>query len=120
MNDLLTAVDGGNAAILALIDQSVVFDTIDHSVLLDRLSARFGICDSSLDWFSSYLNNHSQSVHVFGVTSPPISFTCGVPQGSVLGPIMFTLYNSPLHDIARRHGVSDHYFADDNCIESLN
>jgi hypothetical protein len=113
MNDLLVAVDGGNAAILALLDQSAAFDTIDHSVLLDRLSARFGICGSALDWFSSYLANRSQSVHVFGVTSSPIFLTCGVPQGSVVGPVMFTLYNSPIHDIAVHHGISDQYYADD-------
>jgi hypothetical protein len=113
MNDLLMAVDGGNAAILALLDQSAAFATIDHSVLLDRLSARFGICGSALDWFSSYLANRSQSVHVFGVTSSPIFLTCGVPQGSVVGPVMFTLYNSPIHDIAVHHGISDQYYADD-------
>ena len=73
MNDLLMAVDGENAAILELLDQSAAFETIDHSILLDRLSAHFGFCGSALDWFSSYLVNRSQSVQVFGVTSPPIS-----------------------------------------------
>jgi hypothetical protein len=113
MNDLLMAVDGGNAAILALLDQSATFDTIDHSILLDRLSARFGICGSALDWFSSYLVNRSQSVQVFGVTSTPIFLTCGVPQGSVLGAVTFTLYNSPMHDIAVHHVISDQYYAYD-------
>jgi hypothetical protein len=120
MNNLLMAVDGGNAAILALLVQSAAFDTIDHSVLLDRLSTRFGICGSALDWFSSDLANRSQSVQVFGVTSPPIFLTCGVPQGSVLGPVMFTLYNSPIHDIAVHHGISDQYYADntDNMLNN--
>jgi hypothetical protein len=87
MNDLLMAVDGGNAAILALLHQSAAFATIDHSVLLDRLSARFGICGSALDWFSSYLANLSQSVHVFGVTSSPIFLTCGVQTRRLLVPL---------------------------------
>jgi hypothetical protein len=89
-------VDGKNAAILALLDQSATFDTVDHSILLDRLSARFGVSGLALNWVRSYLENRSQSVCVFGVSSSPISLGYGEPQGSVLGPIMFTLYNSPL------------------------
>jgi hypothetical protein len=59
MNNLLMAVDGGNAAILALLDQSAAFDPVDHSIILDRLSAHFDICGSALAWFSSYLANRS-------------------------------------------------------------
>ena len=67
----------------------------------------------ALNWVRSYLENRSQSVCVFGVSSPPISFRYGVPQGSVLGPIMFPLYKSPLHDIATLHDINDHYYVDD-------
>lgn len=72
VNDLLLSVDGKNAAILALLDQSAAFDTVDHSILIDRLSARFGVSGLALNWVRSYLENRSRSVCVFGVSSSPI------------------------------------------------
>jgi hypothetical protein len=113
MNDLLLAVDGGDAVILALLDLSAAFDTIDHSILLNRMSVRFGISGCVLDWFRSYLCGRSQCISVSGVSSSPALLPYGVPQGSVLGPILFILYNSPLHDIASSHGIADHEYADD-------
>jgi hypothetical protein len=109
----LIAVDRGEAVVLALLDQSAAFDTIDHAILLDRLTARFGITGCVLAWFESYLFNRRQSVSVKGKSSRSVFLPFGVPQGSVLGPILYTLYNSPLHDIASAHGISDHYYADD-------
>jgi hypothetical protein len=108
VNYLLLSVDGK-------LDQSAAFDTVDHSILIDRLAARFSVSGLALNWVRSYLENRSQSVCVFGVSSPhpPISLRYGVPQGSVLGPIMFTLYNSPLHDIATLLDIIGHYYADD-------
>lgn len=114
LNDLLTSVDNGDAVILALLDQSAAFDTIDHGILLDRLSARFGVSGLALTWFTSYLDKRQQSVSVNGVSSSPTPLIYGVPQGSVLGPILYILYNSPMHEIASSFGISDHYFADDS------
>lgn len=108
MNDLLLAVDGKKVAIFALLDQSAAFDTVDHLILIDRLSAVFGVCGSALNWFRSYLASRSQSICVFGVSSAPIPLCCGVSQGSVLDPTLFTLYNSPLHDTATIHGIKAH------------
>ena len=71
MNDFLLAVDVGDAAILALLDQSAAFDTVDHKILLDRLSARFGISGIAHSWFSSYRHARSQSVSINGVFSNP-------------------------------------------------
>jgi hypothetical protein len=113
LNDLLLVADRGDAAILALLDQSAAFDTIDHEILLDRVNLRFGISDLALSWLRSYLTNRSQSMSVAGTTSSPVSFKWGVPQGSVLGPTLFILYSSPIHEIPPRHLVSDHYYADD-------
>jgi len=116
VNDLLVSIDNGEAAVLALLDQSAAFDTIDHFILLNRLSACFGISGSVLSWFASYLSHRFQSVSIAGVTSVSVLLLYGVPQGSVLGPILFTLYNSPIHSISLKHGVSDHFYADDEQI----
>jgi hypothetical protein len=107
-------VDSGDAAVLALLDQSAAFDTIDHSILLSRLTCRFGITGSVLTWFRSYLYDRCQSVSISGVNSAAVYLSFGVPQGSVLGPVLFTLYNSPIHSISLKHGVTDHYYADDD------
>jgi hypothetical protein len=114
VNDLLLTVDDGDAAVLALLDQSSAFDTIDHSILLHRLNALFGISGIVHSWFSSYLSGRLQSVCIAGVPSAAVLLLFGVPQGSVLGPILFTLYNSPIHSISQKHSVADHYYADDD------
>ena len=113
LNDLLIAVDRGEAVVLALLDKSAAFDTIDRAILFDRLTARFGITGCVLARFESYLFNRRQSVSVKGKSSRSVFLPFGVPQGSVLGPILYTLYNSPLHDIASAHVISDNYYADD-------
>ena len=91
-NDLLVSIDNGDSAVLALLFQSAAFDIIDHSILLTRLNTCFGISGSVLSWFTSYLSHRFQSVSVAGVTSAAVLLLYGVPQGSVLGPILFTLY----------------------------
>ena len=116
VNDLLISIDNGDAAVLALLDQSAAFDTIDHSILLNRLNTCFGISGSVLSWFTSYLSHRLQSVSIAGVTSVAVLLLYGVPQGSVMGPILFTLYNSPIRSISLKHGVSDHFYADDEQI----
>jgi hypothetical protein len=110
---LLLCVDRGKAFLLALLDFSAAFDTIDHVILFDRIFLRFGISGSVLQWFRSYLTIRNQSVGVNGSFSSPVTLTFGVPQGSVCGPIQFIIYNSPLHDIASTLGISDHGYADD-------
>jgi hypothetical protein len=115
-NDLVMTVDSRRAAVLTLLDLSAAFDTVDHPTLLSRLEAWFGVSGTVLLWFCSYIANRSQVVSISGVTSSPAPLCFGVPQGSVLGPTLFVLYNSPLHSIIRQHGLSAHYFADDTQI----
>ena len=100
---------------LILLDLSAAFDTVSHSILLDRMFSRFGINEQALEWFKSYLNGRSFSVCVEGGTSTNRSFQCGVPQGSILGPrpILFLIYTSPIDDILRKHGIDFHLYADD-------
>ena len=101
------------SVILLLLDLSAAFDTVDHRILLDRLSQRFGIVDNALGWFRWYLSDRHQVVKVTGSQSSCCELRCGVPQGSVLGPILFLLYTSPLGDIMRYHQVKFHLYADD-------
>jgi Reverse transcriptase (RNA-dependent DNA polymerase) len=114
VNDVLLAVDRGDAVLLALFDLSAAFDTVDHTVLISRLSSRFGLSGGVLQWFRSYLSDRHQCVRVSGISSSPLLIETGVPQGSILGPLLFILYTTPLHDISVRFpAISDHYYADD-------
>jgi hypothetical protein len=112
-NDLLSAVDAGMGSALLLLDLSAAFDTVDHQRLLERLASTFGVTGSALGWFQSYLSGRTQSVKALGVTSSPTPLSFGVPQGSVLGPSLFSVYTSPVPAIASRHGVSVKQFSDD-------
>ena len=112
-NDILVALDNHQSVILLLLDLSAAFNTVDHGILLDRLSHRFGICGLALSWFKSYLSNRFQFVEIRGEKSSHQPLTCGVPQGSALGPILYLLYTSPLGDILRRYNMGFHFYADD-------
>ena len=111
-NNTLRAVDENKSVILLLLDLSAAFDTVDHSILLSRLSHRFGIKETVLTWFKSYLTSRKQFVQVQGSKSTQRSLKCGVPQGSILGPLLYVLYSAPIADIIRRHNLQYHIFAD--------
>ena len=112
-NDIAMSIDNQKSVVLVLLGLSVAFDTVDHSLLLARLSTRFGICDQALDWFRSYLSDRTQHVRIQDVSSDVHALPYGVPTGPVLGPLLYSLYTSPLGDIARSHGLSSHFYADD-------
>ena len=112
-NDILTAIDNNMAVLLVCLDLSAAFDTVDHGILLQRLEHHLGITAKCLQWLSSYLKDRTFRVHVNGQMSNNHNLDYVVPQGSVLGPKLFTLYMLPLSDIARRHNVNFHVYADD-------
>ena len=112
-NDLLMAADAGFPSLLVLLDLSAAFDSVDHPILLERLYSTVGLRDLALGWLQSYLAGRTECVALGGAKSSVLPVTCGVPQGSVLGPLLFTLYMLPLGRVISRHDVSFHCYADD-------
>ena len=92
--DIMKAIDKGEVVCLVLLDPSAAFNTVDHEVLLHRLEEGYSITDTAIKWIHSYLSGRRQRVAVGDlgvdrVTSDLVTLTYGVPQGSVLGPILF-------------------------------
>ncbi len=112
-NDLLRAVDQHQEAVLLLLDLSAAFDTIDHEILLQRLQSRYGLSATALAWFASYLSNRVLKVSIKKTLSSECPLRFGVPQGSVVGPILFTMYSAPLQEIITAHGLNCLTYADD-------
>ncbi|MDF4316827.1 reverse transcriptase family protein, partial [Vibrio parahaemolyticus] len=112
-NDLLIASDKGLVSVLVVLDLSAASDTIDHQILLQRVEHLIGLKVSALSWFQSYLSDRFQFVDVHNESSSRTKVCFGVPRGSVLGPILFTLYMLPLGNIIRNHSVNFHCYADD-------
>ena len=113
LNDLLVASDDSKVSLLTLLDLSAAFDTIDHGILLTRLKHVFGIDSVALSFLQSYLSDRKQTVSIQGFVSESSPLKYGVPQGSVLGPLLFLLYTQPLPNVIDSHSVSHSEFADD-------
>ena len=112
-NDLSLAVNKRQVSALVLLDLSAAFDTINHSILIQRLQTVFGVTGSALSLLLSYLTDRSQSVLIRQARSSEISLSRGVPQGSVLGPLLFSLYTTPLSHILNASLIQYHMYADD-------
>ena len=108
--------DNGKVTALTLLDLSAAFDTIDHSILLQRLHRYFGISGPALRWFKSFLSDRYQSIKISGTLSSPQHLPFGVPQGSVLGPVLFSLYTTSLSQVIANRSLSHHLYADDTQV----
>ena len=112
-NDIVTTIGRGNGAMLVLLDLSAAFDTIDHDNLFCILEKYVGICGNALKLIKLYFSNRTQRVQIDDVLSDFANIICGVPQGSVLGPLKFCLYLLPMSAILKYHKIGYHVYADD-------
>jgi len=113
MSDILLALDAGDIAVPALLNLSAAFDTVDHTILIQRLQTSFGLNDAVLLWFRLYLDHRRQHVCHRGEQSAPSIVQFGVPQGSVLGPLLFMWYTADVVNIVEQQRLSAHQYADD-------
>ena len=104
VSDILRASDRGDVTLLCLLDMSAAFDTVDHDLLIHRLSTAFGFQGKVLSWIESFICHRSQTVSFGGELSAESNVVCGVPQGSVLGPILFLLLPADVITIANHQG----------------
>ena len=104
------AIDRGNMAILLLLDMSVA---VDHNILIERLDQTFAIHQMALDWLRSYLKNRSQLIVTASADPVTQNVSSGVPQGSVLGPILFSLYMAEIEQLVAHYGFHSHQYTDD-------
>ena len=112
-SNLSLAINQRQVSALVLLDLSAAFDTIDHSILLKRLQSNFGISHSALSMLSSYLCERTQSVLIDQSRSPETPLTRGAWQGSVLDPLLFSLYTTSVSDILTNSSINFHLYPDD-------
>ena len=111
--------DNQEVTCLVLLVLSAAFNKVDNGILLNRLNNRFGIESTALKWIESYLTGRTQRVAIgdldtnLSICSDLVTLTYGIPQGSVLGPIMFTLYTVPPGEICRRHDIKYQLYAEE-------
>ena len=99
---------------MTLLDLPAAFDTIDHTILWRRLGNWFGVSGKALDWFKSYLTGRSQRIKLGNCLSSRSDLSFGVPQGSVLGPLLFTLFTTRLSSLVSGYAIPHHLYADDS------
>ena len=105
LESVYTAADNKEITVLIGLDLSAAFDTVCHSTLTQRLQTEFGVSGTAISWIQSYLHGRTQYVKMGQHRSSEAKLEVGVPQGSVLGPLLFAVYCSPVADVIVSHGV---------------
>ena len=113
VSNVLLAADQEVVTLLGLLDLSAAFYIVDHEIIINGLQTSFGILGNVLSWILSFISRRTQTVSFNGKQSTKSVVVCGVPQGSVLGPVWFLLSAADVIEIARRHGITPHSYADD-------
>ena len=116
-HEIFTAINSTNISLATLIDFSKAFDTVNHQILFKKLK-HYGIQNKNLEWLQNYLLNRQQCTSVNGSTSDLSDITCGVPQGSILGPLLFLIYINDLSDVISN--TSMYLYADYTVLLSIN
>ena len=112
-NDILMNMNDQHVTLLVLLDLSAAFDTVHHDILIARLKNDLGIEGDALSWLISYLSDRSQRISINGGTSRKFPIVYGVPQGSCLGPLLFTVYTRKLFQVVKKHLPKIHCYADE-------
>ena len=115
-SDIAALMDSGKAVALTLRDLPVAFDTINHNILFNCRRDWFGVDGTVLRWIKSYLSNRKHKVKLGNSFSDAFSLPYGMPEGSVLGPLLFTLYTTPLSNSISSFNVTHHLYVDDTQI----
>ncbi len=113
MDDILCKMDSRSCVIMSLLDFSAAFDTVDHDLLIEKLDKLYNIKGTALQWFRSYLSQRRFSIKINKTISEERPLSFGVPQGSILGPVLYSLYVKEIEEIANRLGINVHVYADD-------
>jgi len=108
LDSVHTAADSKEITLLIGLDLSTAFDTVCHSTLIKRLHTEFGVSGTALSWIQLYIQDRTQFVKLGQHRSSETTLKVGVPQGSVIGPLLFAVYCSPVADVIASHGVRCH------------
>ena len=110
------AFENGDISTVIMLDMSAAFDLVDHNILVQKLSI-YGFEDNTLQWFSSYLSQRAQQVYVDGALSDSLQVDIGVPQGSILGPLLYIIYTNDLPESIHNHLAENQGFFNTHCRE---